>query len=56
MATIKLTISIPDYEDSEWNDFHDGIEEQMTNLRLEIREVLRRRFIRHFEVESEHEE
>jgi hypothetical protein len=56
MARIKVTITIPDYEYENWNDFQDGIEEMMANLKAEIREDLKSRFIKSFEVESEHED
>ena len=36
MARIKVTITIPDYEYENWNDFQDGIEEIMANLKAEI--------------------
>ena len=56
MARIKITITIPDYEYENWNDFQDGIEEMMANLKAEIRQDLKSRFIKSFEVESEHED
>lgn len=56
MAKIKVTITIPDYEYEKWNDFQDGIKEMMQNLKSEIRQDLKSRFIKIFDVDSEYEE
>lgn len=36
MPEIKIEITIPYFEYKNWNHFHEGIEEVMTNLKHEI--------------------
>ena len=54
MANIEIKITIPESEYKEWEDFQHGEVEIMANLRAEIRDYLKRRFIMSFEIESEH--
>ena len=54
MSEIKIEITIPSYEYENWNDYHDGIEEVMMNLKRDIREDLISRYVRHFKIKSEY--
>lgn len=56
MSHIKVEIIIPKHEYENWNDFHDGIEIMVDNVKEDISKRLKQDHIRHFEIEVTHEE
>lgn len=56
MAQIKIEITIPDHEYESWNDYQDGLEEVLANVKKDISKRLKQDHIRHFDVEVTHKE
>lgn len=53
MPEIKIEITIPDFEYKNWNDFYEGIEKVMMNVKDEIRYDLKARDIQTFIIKAE---
>ena len=57
MAQVKVTITIPDREYKQWDEFRtDDIEMVMQSLRTDLSKRLRADFIKDFDIDTEYEE
>ena len=57
MAQVKVTITIPDREYKQWDEFRiDGIEMVMQSLRTDLSKRLRADCIKDFDIDTEYEE
>ena len=56
MAHIEITITIPDYEYKDWNEFmQDGVQMVMQSIKKQVSDRLRQDYVRHFEIKVIHE-
>jgi hypothetical protein len=56
MAQIKVTITIPETEYKQWDEFRtDGVQMVMQSLRNDLSQRLREDFIKDFDINTEYE-